>query len=160
MLKAAYPSLVGAQFAEDFNDFARIKVPFIFDRLVIADRSASRRAGLINGVPAWGRPFTALRAGEDWFESVRRTLVEYFGGEDGVSASEAGAHTITYLSRQGGVEGERLRAADHTALLDALQKLARTSGVKIHVMDENASWSERMHAIVQSTASSSEWHAL
>jgi hypothetical protein len=153
MLKAAYPSLVGVQFAEDFDDFAKIGVPFIFDRLVIADRTASQRAGLISGVPPWARPFTALRAGEDWFESVRRTLAEYFGAEDSVGASGAGAHTITYLSRQGSVEGERLRTADHAALLDALQKLARTNGVKIHVIDENASWSERMHAIIQSTVS-------
>jgi hypothetical protein len=155
MLKAAYPSLVGAQFAEDFDDFVRIGVPILLDRLVIADRSAARRAGLFRGVPAWAQPFTALRAGGDWFELVRRTLAEYFG-ED-TSASET--HTITYLSRQEGVEGERLLAADHATLLDALQKLARMGGVRIHVLDENASWSERMHAIVQSTVSPSESRA-
>jgi len=80
------------------------------------------------------------------FEPVRRSLAEYFGEDAGARGA-----VITYLSRQGGVVSERLRAADHEALLDALQKLAGTDGVKVHVVDENASWSERMHAIVQST---------
>jgi hypothetical protein len=155
VLKAAYPSLVGAQFAEDFDDYVDIDVPFLLDRLVIADRSAARRAELHRGVPAWSQPFIALRAREDWFEPMRRTLAEYFD-ED---TSTSGTHTITYLSRQAGVEGERLLATDHATLLDALQKVARTSGVKVHVVDENASWSERMHAIVQSTVCSSKSHS-
>lgn len=144
-LKAAYPSLAGAQFTEDFDDFKSIGVPVLLDRVVIADRGAARRAGLALGVPAWAPPFTALQAAKDWFEPVRRTLAEYFDEDPGARV------VVTYLSRQGGVDGERLRAADHDALLDALQKLGRTDGVKVHVVDENASWSERMRAIVQST---------
>jgi len=147
-LKAAYPSLAGPQFAEDFADFAGLVVPVLLDRVVIADRGAARRGGL----PARVAPFTALRASEDWFESARGTLAEYFLGGlyEGQAAPAAGTYTVTYLSRQDGAEGDRLRASDHAALVEALRGLART-GVKVNIVDEKASWAERMRAIVQST---------
>lgn len=152
-LKAAYPSLVGAQFEEDFNDYVGIGMPVLLDRVVVSDRGAAQHAGLPQGVPAWSPPFTALRASEDWFEPVRRLSAQYFFGEDeGAIADSPGTQTITYLSRQGGANGERLLASDHTKLLDRLQNLAKT-GVRVNVLDENASWTERMRAIAQSTVS-------
>ncbi|KAH9021273.1 hypothetical protein EDB83DRAFT_2549460 [Lactarius deliciosus] len=62
----------------------------------------------------------------------------------------AGTCIVTYLARQDGLEGKRLRAADHAALLDVLAGLART-GVTVHVVDEKASWTERMRAVAQSS---------
>ncbi|KAI0298688.1 hypothetical protein B0F90DRAFT_1668976 [Multifurca ochricompacta] len=150
-LKSAYPSLVGAMFAEDFDDFVGIGAPLLLDRLVVADRGAARRSGLLREVPAWSLPFTALETAEEWFEPVRRTLREYFGFVDvgGEDAAIEG-HTITYLSRQDGLEGERLKGSDHVALLDALGRLAKT-GVRVRIVDENTSWTERLHAITEST---------
>ncbi|KAI0287548.1 hypothetical protein BC826DRAFT_1108391 [Russula brevipes] len=145
-LKAAYPSLAGAEFAEDFEDFADIGIPVLFDRVVVADRGAARRGGSPRHT-LWAAPFTSLRASEDWFDATRQTLAQYFFGED---ESAVGMPTVTYLSRQDGPEGERLRAADHTALLDALPSLTR-SGIRVYVLDESASWSERMRALAQST---------
>ena len=149
-LKAAYPSLAGPLYAGDFDDFVGLQAPLLFDRLVIADRGAARRTGLPRDVPAWSMPFSALGAAEDWFEPVRQTLAEYFG----VAKAEdtAGARTVTYLARQKNLEGERLRAADHAALLSALAGLAK-AGVTVHVIDETASWTERMRAVARSTVS-------
>jgi hypothetical protein len=161
-LKAAYPSLSGAQFAEDFADFASNGLPILLDRVVIADRGAARRSGLPRDTPAWTMPFTSLHASEDWFEPMRRSLSECVLGKDGSAvgtstdstgngpAAAATTHTVTYFSRQGGDEGSRLRAADHAALLSALGNLART-GVRVYVLDEYATWTERMGAVVQST---------
>ena len=154
-LKAAYPSLAGVQFAEDFADFIGIGMPVLLDRVVVSDRGAARNAGLPHGVPAWSPPFTALRASENWFEPVRRMLVQYFFGEDKSAVADStmtSTHTVTYLSRQNGADGERLLASDHSALLNGLRNLAKT-GVKVYILDENASWSERMRALVQSTVS-------
>lgn len=148
-VKAAYPSLAGVQFAEDFADFIGINMPVLLDRVVVSDRGAARHAGLPNGMPAWSPPFTALRASEDWFEPVRRALAQYFFGEN---ENAVGTHTITYLSRQNAPDGERLLASAHAALLDGLQNLAQT-GIKVYVLDEYASWTERMHALAQSTVS-------
>lgn len=153
--KAAYPSLAGAQFSEDFADFAGISLPVVLDRVVVADRGAARHAGLPHGEPAWEMPFTSLRASEDWFEPMRKALSECLFGVDesaGADALSGNALTpaITYLARQDGAEGERLRAEDHLALLEALESLART-GVKVFVLDEYATWTERMRALAQST---------
>ena len=158
--KAAYPSLAGAQFSEDFADFAGISLPVLLDRVVVADRGAARHAGLPQGVPAWATPFNSLRASEDWFEPMRKALSEcLFGadesaGDGSATSSNAPAavttHTITYLARQNGAEGERLRAEDHVALLGALEDLART-GVRVYALDEYATWTERMRALAQST---------
>jgi len=157
-LKAAYPSLAGAQFSEDFADFAGISLPVLLDRVVVADRGAARHGGLPHGAPAWTVPFASLRASEDWFEPMRKALSECLFGVDesagaGATSSNAPAaetHTITYLARQDGAEGERLRAEDHVALLSELENLART-GVTVYVLDEYATWTERMRALAHST---------
>lgn len=150
-LKAAYPSLAGPLFAGDFDDFVGLDTPLLLDRVVIADRGAARRAGLARDVSAWTPPFSALEAAEDWFDPVRHTLTEYFGVTEDAGTT-AGTRTVTYLARQDGLEGERLRAADHAALLAALADLSK-AGVTVHVVDEKASWTERMRAVAQSTVS-------
>ncbi|KAN0113892.1 hypothetical protein V8E52_007200 [Russula decolorans] len=152
-LKAAYSSLAGAQFEEDFEDFVGIGMPVLLDRVVVSDRGAAQHSGLSPGMAAWSPPFTSLRASEDWFESARRPLAQLVLGEDesAVPGSTAtGTHAVTYISRQGSADSDRLLAADHEALLGGLQNLART-GVKVFVIDENASWTERMRAVAQST---------
>jgi hypothetical protein len=149
-LKAAYPSLAGAQFKEDFEDFMGIGMPVVLDRVVVSDRGAAQHGGLSRGMSAWSPPFTSLRASEDWFEPVRRPLAQLVLGED--ETPTAGTHAVTYISRQGSADSDRLLAADHEALLEGLQNLART-GVKVFVIDESASWMERMSALAQSTVS-------
>jgi hypothetical protein len=154
-LKAAYPSLVGVQFEHDFEDFIGINMPVLLDRVVVSDRGAARQSGLSPGMSAWSPPFTLLRASEDWFEPVRRALAQVVLGEDEsvVTGSTAtGTHAVTYISRQGNGDSGRIFAADHEALLAELQNLART-GVNVFVIDENASWTERMRALAQSTVS-------
>lgn len=147
-LKAAYPSLVGAQFEQDFEDFIGIGMPVLLDRVVVSDRGAARHGGLPDGMSAWSPPFTSLRVSEDWFEPVRHSLAQLVLGEDESDSKAA----ITYISRQGSADSERLLPADHEALLGGLQNLART-GIKLFVIDENASWTERMRALAQSTVS-------
>jgi hypothetical protein len=157
-LKAAYPSLVGAQFEENFEDFIGIGMPVLLDRVVVSDRGAAQHSGLPGGMSAWSPPFTSLRASEDWFEPVRRPLAQLVLGEDESAVSDstatptAGTHAVTYISRQDSTDSDRLLAADHDALLEGLQNLAGT-GVKVFVVDENASWTERMRALAQSTVS-------
>ena len=147
-LKAAYPSLVGAQFKDDFEDFIGIGMPVLLDRVVVSDRGAARHSGLSRDMSAWSPPFTSLRASEDWFEPARRPLAQLVLGE----TPATGTRAVTYISRQASADNDRLLAADHEALLEGLQSLART-GVKVFVIDENASWTERMRALAQSTVS-------
>lgn len=153
-LKAAYPSLVGAQFEHDFEDFIGIGMPVLFDRVVVSDRGAAQRGGLAPGMSAWSPPFTSLRASEDWFEPVRLPLAQLVLGEyeSTLADSTTRKPAVTYISIQDSASSERLLPADHEALLEGLQSLVKT-GVKVFVIDENDSWVERMRAIAQSTVS-------
>ncbi|KAI0278082.1 hypothetical protein BGY98DRAFT_934005 [Russula aff. rugulosa BPL654] len=132
-LKAAYPSLVGAQFKDDFEDFIGIGMPVLLDRVVVSDRGAAQQSGLPPGMSAWSPPFTSLRSS--------RNGSSLYGGRWRSSFWER---------MRNSAYSERLLTADHEALLEALQTLART-GVKVFVIDENDSWTERMRALAQST---------
>lgn len=157
-LKAAYPTLVGAQFEHDFEDFIGIGMPVLLDRVVVSDRGAAQQSGLSPGMSAWSPPFTSLRASENWFGPVRRALAQVVLGEDESAAPDGTAtpttvtHTVTYISRQDSADSERLLAEDHEALMEELENLART-GVNVFVIDEYSSWMERMRALAQSTVS-------
>jgi hypothetical protein len=125
-------------------------MPVLLDRVVVSDRGAAQHGGLPPGISAWSSPFTSLRASEDWFEPVRRPLAQLVLGEG--ADSTTGTHAVTYISRQDSADSVRLLTADHEALLEGLQSLART-GVKVFIIDENESWTERMRALAQSTVS-------
>ncbi|KAH9071454.1 hypothetical protein EDB83DRAFT_2574515 [Lactarius deliciosus] len=127
-LKAAYLSLAGPLYAGDFNDFVGISALLLIDHLVIAD--------------------CALEAVQDWFNPMQHMLAWYFGAPEEDMAM--GTRTVTYLTRQDSLEGERLRAADHATLLVVLAGLA-SMGVTVHVVDEKASWMEHMCAVAQSS---------
>ncbi|KAH9163406.1 hypothetical protein EDB89DRAFT_2247557 [Lactarius sanguifluus] len=100
---------------------------------------AACRAGLPRDVPAWALMFTALEAAEDWFDPVRHMLPRYFGAPKEDTA--AGTRTVTYLARQDGLEGERLRT----------MRRCWMTGITVHVVNEMASWTERMRAVARST---------
>ncbi|KAA1472566.1 hypothetical protein DENSPDRAFT_838882 [Dentipellis sp. KUC8613] len=149
--KAAYPSLAGALFSEDYDDFVGMNTPVMFDRLVIADRGASARRG-----GDWARPFTDMQADVAWFEPARRAM------EDALALGEAErgraglGKEVTYLVNQRGLgldagvrPAGRLRDEDHKALLEALKGLRR-SGVHVNVIEETTPWAERMRAVVRS----------
>ena len=144
-LKAAYPTLSGALFSEDFADFSGLDIPMLLDRVVIADRAAAARYG--STADLWSGPFT-LSAPRDWFDGVQRNLARYFGEGEGKGD---GKKEVTYLVRQGYAgSGARLRAEDHKALLEQLKNLQK-SGYKVNVIDESSTWAQRMKAVVRST---------
>lgn len=140
-LKAAYPRLAGTMFHEDFDDFVGLESPVLIERLVVVDRGASARAGQPDA--PWARLFTSQRDAirQDWFEGVRQTLWAFLGMEE----AKVTGKEVTYLSRQ--MEGPRMSAKDHEALIKELKKL----GVTVHVVDETTPWLEHMSAVVRSS---------
>jgi hypothetical protein len=149
LLKAAFPHIT-VMYMEDWEDYHKLQVPFVIERIVIADREAAETAQYL-GQPIYGPSF-GLKASEFWWEPVRRTLTAYFGEVE----EKVGKKVVTYLHRQGEKTGLRLRDEDHMALVTALKSLNRTHGYEVHivssVMDETT-WSENMNAIVKSSVS-------
>jgi len=76
---------------------------------------------------------------------VAGALAAYFG-----AAEDAGgrcADTRGHVpARQDGLDGERLRAADHTALW-TLWRVFQEGASRCNIVDESATWTERMRAV-------------
>ncbi|KAJ7269861.1 hypothetical protein C8J57DRAFT_1323746 [Mycena rebaudengoi] len=149
LVKAAFPWLT-VQYYEDWEDYHKMEVPFVFERLVVADRTAASRGVEEKTDPIYASPFKMQGVSEHWWEPVRRTLATYFEAY----GEQAPKKVITYVQRQSQSHGLRLSEEDHTALVIALRQLERDYGYELHVIsniDTEMSWNERLNAIVRST---------
>ncbi|KAI0703699.1 hypothetical protein C8T65DRAFT_256594 [Cerioporus squamosus] len=105
---------VGLWFEEDWKDLADMHVPFLLERVVIADRGAAergranwgravppspesesvtmrKRAPGEEGEPAWAPPFVGLNAPDGWWAPVRSALLRYLHIAD-MSLHKPSAH--------------------------------------------------------------------
>ncbi|KAH9852238.1 hypothetical protein C2E23DRAFT_885752 [Lenzites betulinus] len=108
--KAVFPTL-GAWYEEDWKDLADMHVPFLFERVVIADRGAAERgrthwmseadAARVDELkkrapptaataPVWAAPFVGLNAPEGWWTPARAALLRYLHIVNGVAGTGAG----------------------------------------------------------------------
>ncbi|KAL7277254.1 hypothetical protein ACG7TL_009107 [Trametes sanguinea] len=109
--KTVFPTL-GVWYTEDWQDLADMHVPFLLERVVVADRGAAERgrahwARLLSaesaraaelkkrapgseGEPAWAAPFVGLSAPEEWWTPVRAALLRYFGLSTSTTAGASG----------------------------------------------------------------------
>ncbi|KAJ6588930.1 hypothetical protein B0H19DRAFT_1013958 [Mycena capillaripes] len=148
LVKAAFPFLTVMYYA-DWEDYHMMEVPFVIERLVVADRTAAHH-GTQEHDPIYAPPFKMDRVSEYWWEPIRRSLATYFE----VYGENAPKKAVTYVHRQSQPNGLRLSDADHSALVSALQKMERDYGYEVHIVsniDEEMSWSDRLRAIVRSS---------
>ncbi|KAI0763049.1 hypothetical protein BD413DRAFT_616506 [Trametes elegans] len=112
LAKAAFPTL-NAWYTEDWQDLADMHVPFLLERVVVADRGAAergrehwasapaveaargnelkkKRAPGREGEPVWGAPFFGLAAPENWWAPARAALLRYLhAAADGAAGAGA-----------------------------------------------------------------------
>lgn len=146
LLKAAFPSLT-VMYLEDWEDYHKLELPFLIERIVVADREAAEASG-DKGQPALASAFQ-LSASQNWWEPVRQTLMSYFGEPD-----EKSKKVVTYLHRQGEETGVKLREEDHQALLRALSKMGQKDGYEVHVVSsrtDETEWNQKLDALAKST---------
>lgn len=132
VLRTAFPSLT-MEFSADWTDRATMNRPFVFDRVLFADRAAA-----MNG-ENYGRtqrtasePFT-LPGSPNWWSAVRNNIIEFSGLNATEGQGTRGNPVITYISRQGW--GRRmLIQADHEKLVEELNKLRDTYGYEVNVV--------------------------
>lgn len=108
-------------------------VPFVFDRVLFADRAAA-----INGAN-WLRTQRtaseafALPGSPNWWSTFRNNVIEYTGLNASTGAGTRGRPVITYISRQGW--GRRmLIQKDHDKLVEELYKLRDQYGYEVNVV--------------------------
>ena len=130
VLLSVFPSM-SFEYDLDFINRQTTQKPFVLDRVVFGDRSASSRGGE-NGV-RWRvtRGPARLPASKHWWSPVRRNILQFTGND--VDAIDAETKpVITYISRQG-TPHRRLREGHHEELVKELKALEVKYGWEVNI---------------------------
>ena len=148
LTKSMLPS-TGIMYSDDWLDLHESGVPYVLQRVVIADYGAASQASSGDELPYWSAPFKSLEGSKNWLEPVRAGLSRV------MRLTEKSDETvITYISRQDVDSGPTLKPEDHGVLVKELEKLARDTKCTIEIVPHSASWQEILTAILRSTVRS------
>lgn len=155
---ASFPSLQ-FEFKDDWNDRSHMGKVWVFDRVVLADRSAAMRAWNFARFQRTAAAPFALPGSANWWSPIRNKVVELAGMDPEANSGTLSGHipladeeasqdesesslksppfnkpVITYISRQNW--GRRmLIPADHKVLVEELYRLRDTYGYEVNVVD-------------------------
>jgi hypothetical protein len=127
-----------------------MEVPFVYERIVIADRSATEGA-IVEGQPIYSPAFDLEGGSSHWWEPVRTTLATHLGQHE---IKPNARKVITYIHTQAESQGANLSDEDHKSISLALDKMTRTYGYEVHIVSTQTSqtdWVTKMTAIVKSS---------
>lgn len=130
----------------DWSDLHETEVPYVLERVVIADYQAAMQAPSEDELPYWAAPFKALGGSKNWWEPVRSALSRVMR-----VAETSNEFVVTYVSRQGVESGPTLRPEDHEILVKELEKLAHDTKCTVKIVPHSAPWQERLSSILRST---------
>jgi len=132
VLRTAFPS-ISMEFSDDWKDRAAMDVPFVFDRVVFADRAATMNgANFLRTQRTASEAFT-LPGSPNWWSTFRNNVIESTGLNASTGAGTRGNPVITYISRQDW--GRRmLIQRDHEKLVEELYKLRDQYGYEVNVV--------------------------
>lgn len=130
----------------DLLDLHESEIPYVLERVVIADREAATRASSGDGLPYWLAPFKDSTVSKNWWEPVRSGLSQVMR-----VAGDSNEVVITYISRQDVESGPTLKPEDHGALLKELERLAHDIKCTVNIVQHSAPWQDKLSAILQST---------
>ena len=150
LAKAAFPRLTSLYY-EDWEDYHKMEVPFVLERIVVADRTAAQES-LDPNQPVFA-PSMTLEGSPYWWEPIRRALAGYYDLNEGDASSKP---VVTYLHRQGEADGPRLPDNDHELLVRSLKNMARANGYELNVVStltSETAWDAKMSSVVRSSVS-------
>jgi hypothetical protein len=132
VLRTAFPS-ISMEFSDDWKDRVAMGVPFVFDRVVFADRAAAMNgANFLRTQRTASEAFT-LPGSPNWWSTFRNNVIESTGLNASTGAGTRGNPVITYISRQDW--GRRmLIQRDHEKLVEELYKLRDQYGYEVNVV--------------------------
>ena len=129
------------EFIDDWRDRAEMGKAFVYERVVVADRSAAMLSESFLRFFRSASPAFTIPASPSWWSPIRNNVIS-FAGLDPTPATNV-TPVITYISRQDW--GRRmLKPADHEKLVQELYKLRDEYGFEINVVNP-----ERMSRVEQ-----------
>ncbi|KAJ7465287.1 hypothetical protein FB451DRAFT_433685 [Mycena latifolia] len=150
ILRSSFPD-VTMEFIDDWDDRIKMGVPFVFDRVVLADRSAAMRAYNFQRYQRTAAVPFALPGSVNWWMTIRNSVIQFAGMDLDDGSSTTGRPVITYISRQ--VWGRRtLLEEDHKRLVKELYRLRDAHGWEVNiVLMEQMSRAEQIRLAVRTT---------
>jgi hypothetical protein len=139
------------EFRDDWDDRTKMERPFVFDRVLLADRSAAMRAYNYQRYQRTAAVPFALPGSVNWWMTIRNNIIQSAGMDLAEGTSTTSNPVITYISRQ--VWGRRtLIQEDHEKLVRELHKLRDQYGWEVNVVImENMSRLEQIKLAVRTT---------
>ncbi|KAJ7223168.1 hypothetical protein GGX14DRAFT_427098 [Mycena pura] len=132
--RSSVPELT-MEFIDDWDDRAKMGVPFVFERVVLADRSAAMHGLNYQRYQRTAATAFGLLGSTNWWLTIRNNVIQFAGLNPVVEvASTRGRPVITYISRQ--KWGRRmLKPADHERLVLELRKIEAAYGYEVHIVE-------------------------
>ena len=132
VLRSSFPSIT-AEYQADWSDRQRMLRPFVFDRVVFADRAAAMNGYNYHRTQRTASNPFALPGSVNWWSTIRSNVVEFTGLKGVVGQGTRDRPVITYVSRQDW--GRRmLIQKDHETLVQELYKLRDQYGYEVNVV--------------------------
>jgi hypothetical protein len=152
VLRSSFPE-VTMEFRDDWDDRVKMGVPFVFERVVLADRSSAMRAYNYQRYQRTAAVPFALPGSVNWWMTIRNNVVQFAGLDLNDGSSTTATPVITYISRQ--EWGRRtLIQRDHEKLVQELYRLRNEHGWEVNIVRmEEVSRAEQIRIAVRTTVS-------
>ncbi|KAL0960850.1 hypothetical protein HGRIS_005866 [Hohenbuehelia grisea] len=150
VIRSSMPGLT-MEFAEDFRERAAMRTPVVFERVVVADRSAAMPAYNYQRFQRTAAVPAGLPGSVYWWMTIRNSVIGAAGVDPRVGSSTTDNPVITYISRQDW--GRRmLIPADHEKLVKALHKLRDDHGYEVNIVSmDKMSRAEQLRLAARTT---------
>ncbi|KAF8630885.1 hypothetical protein AX17_005243 [Amanita inopinata Kibby_2008] len=133
VVRSSFPG-VTMEFIDDWRDRAEMNTAWVFDRVVVADRSAAMLAYNYARYQRTAAVPFALPGAVNWWMAIRDNVVQFTGIDAMVGGGTMGMPVITYISRQSW--GRRMLVPEHhEKLVKELRKLRETYGWEVNVIE-------------------------
>ncbi|KAF7346010.1 hypothetical protein MSAN_01826900 [Mycena sanguinolenta] len=132
IVRSSFPDLT-MEFIDDWDDRIKMGVPFVLERVVLADRSAAMPSLNYQRYQRTAAAAFGLPGSVHWWQTIRNNVVQFAGLDPEEGAGTRQRPVITYISRQ--AWGRRmLIPADHERLVYELRKLEYVYGWEVNVV--------------------------
>ncbi|EKM79326.1 hypothetical protein AGABI1DRAFT_74269 [Agaricus bisporus var. burnettii JB137-S8] len=150
VVRSSFPSAT-MEFMDDWRDRAELGKPFVFDRIVIADRSAAMRSYNFQRYQRTASAAFALPGSVNWWMPIRNNVIKFARLDSDTGGGTTGAPVITYISRQ--QWGRRMLIPEHhEKLVHELHKLRDVYGYEVNIVEaENMSRVEQIRLAARTT---------
>lgn len=153
VVRSSFPSCT-FEFRDDWTDRAQMATPFVFDRVLLADRSAAMLSYNYQRYQRTASAAFGLPGSVNWWQPIRNNDIQFAGLDPSVGAGTSSKPVITYISRQ--KWGRRmLRPEDHERLVHKLRELEKEYDWEVNVINaEDISRVEQIRLAARTTVCS------